>query len=124
MIHAVANKSQKFNTMMHDVFNYDFNLSIKSTEIAALFQQWLIQDTAVAFRIKREQQGGRFGDPEKHPYVWAVALYVDGLATRVHNARGQGREWASLDKVEVWLREIGISRRQVVNTLEDVTLKR
>ena len=124
MSHNVTRNLEKVNTMMHDVFNYDFNLSIKSTEIAALFQQWRIQDTAVAFRIKREQQGGGFGDADKYPNVWAVALYVDGLATRVHNARGQGREWASLDKVEIWLRDIGISRWQVVNTLEDVAVKR
>ena len=110
--------------MMYDVFGYDLNLSIKSTEIAALFQQWRIQDTAVVFKIVREQQGGGFGDPDKHPHVWAVALFVDGVATRVYNARNSGREWASLDKVEVWLREQGISRWQVVNTLEPVSLTR
>jgi len=36
----------------------------------------------------------------------------------------QGREWSNLDRLEIWLREQGISRWQVVNDLEEAGVKR
>lgn len=97
---------------------------VKSTDIAGLFSLWRIQNIATVYRAQREHQSGGFGNPEKHPHVWAVALMVDGLWARVHNARGQGREWSNLDRLEIWLREQGISRWQVVNDLEETGVKR
>jgi len=124
MIHTVNFYEEYVNSMIHIDFNYPLHLSVKSTDIPDLFSLWRIQNTASVYRIEREYQSGGFGNPDKHPYVWAVALLVDGLWARVHNTRDQGREWSDLDRLEIWLREQGISRWQVVNDLEEVGVKR
>jgi hypothetical protein len=110
--------------MIHIDFQCPLQLSVKSTDIPGLFSLWRIENTATVYRTEREYQSGGFGNPDKHPYVWAVALLVDGLWARVHNTRDQGREWSNLDRLEIWLREQGISRWQVVNDLEEVGVKR
>ena len=124
MVHTVFHIVYFVNSMVHIDFNTSPHLSIKSTDIPALFKLWRIQDTAMVYRTEREYQSGGFGNPDKHPYVWAVALLVDGQWARVHNTRDQGREWSNLDRLEIWLREQGISRWQVVNDLEPVGVKR
>ncbi len=70
------------------------------------------------FVLEGEYQSGGFGDPSKHPNIWAVAIMTDGQWARVHNARGQGREWSNLDRLEKWLREQGINQWQLLNNLE------
>lgn len=124
MIHTVTNYKESVNTMNHIDFEGPVQRRVKSTDIAGLFSVWRIQNTATVYRIEREYQSGGFGNPDKHPYVWAVALLVDGLWARVHNTRDQGREWSNLDRLEIWLREQGISRWQVVNDLEEVGVRR
>jgi transcription initiation factor IIE alpha subunit len=119
MIHNVAISKKDVNTMIHIDFNLVPMLSIKSTEILRLLETWRIQEIVV-YRTQREYQSGGFGDPDKHPHVWAVAIMVDGQWARVHNARGQGREWSNLDRLEKWLREQGVSRWYLVNEI-DVT---
>ena len=124
MIHTVSNYRRFINSMVHIDFQCPLQLSVKSTDIPGLFSLWRIENTATVYRTEREYQSGGFGNPDKHPYVWAVALLVDGLWARVHNTRDQGREWSNLDRLEIWLREQGISRWQVVNDLEEVGVKR
>ncbi len=103
--------------MIHIDINEAELLNLKSTEIQDLLASWRIQDIVV-YRTKRRYQSGGFGDPTKHPNVWAVAIMTDGQWARVHNARGQGREWSNLDRLEKWLREQGISQWQLLNTLD------
>jgi transcription initiation factor IIE alpha subunit len=117
MIHNVAISKKDVNTMIHIDFNLVPMLSIKSTEILRLLETWRIQEIVV-YRTQREYQSGGFGDPDKHPHVWAVAIMVDGQWARVHNARGQGREWSNLDRLEKWLREQGVSRWYLVNEID------
>jgi len=124
MIHTVIDSCENVNNMDHIDFYYPMQLSVKSTDIPALFKTWRIQNTAAVYRIKREQQNGGFGNPDKHPHAWAVALMVDGQWARVHNTRDQGREWSDLDRLEIWLREQGITRWQVVNDLDAVGARR
>ena len=124
MIHTVYNQNRFVNSMVHIDFQQPLQLSVKSTDIPDLFSLWRIANTATVYRTQREYQSGGFGNPDKHPYVWAVAVLVDGLWARVHNTRDQGREWSNLDRLEIWLREQGISRWQVVNDLEEVAVKR
>jgi hypothetical protein len=124
MIHTVRVNQKIVNSMDHIDFSYPLHSSVKSTDVPELFSLWRIQNTATVYRTEREYQSGGFGNPEKHPFVWAVALLVDGLWMRVHNTRDQGREWSNLDRLEVWLREQGISRWQVINDLEEVGVKR
>ena len=124
MMHTVSNYSKFVNSMAHIDFQCPLQLSVKSTDIPGLFSLWRIENTATVYRNEREYQSGGFGNPDKHPYVWAVALLIDGLWARVHNTRDQGREWSNLDRLEIWLREQGISRWQVVNDLETVGVKR
>lgn len=124
MIHTVNIYNEIVNSMSHIDFSSPLHSSVKSTDIPELFSLWRIQNTATVYRSERAYQSGGFGNPQKHPYVWAVALLVDGQWMRVHNTRDQGREWSNLDKLEMWLREQGISRWQVVNDLEEVGVKR
>jgi len=124
MMHTVTHHDGIVNSMEHTDFHYPLQLSVKSTDIRGLFSLWRIQNTAAVYRARREYQNGGFGDPARHPYVWAVALLVDGQWARVHNARDQGREWSNLDRLEIWLREQGISRWQVINDLEQTGVKR
>lgn len=110
--------------MDHIDFIYPPPLSVKSTDIPGLFATWRIQNTATVYRTVREHQSGGFGNPDRHPYAWAVALVVDGLWARVHNTRDQGREWSNLDRLEKWLRAQGISRWQVINDVDEVGVQR
>ena len=103
--------------MIHIDMNENGLLSLKSAEISDLLASWRIQDIVV-YRTQRQYQSGGFGDPTKHPNVWAVAVMTDGQWARVHNARGQGREWSNLDRLEKWLREQGISQWNLLNTLD------
>jgi len=123
-MHTVIVYEEIVNSMAHIDFQPPLQISVKSTDIPGLFSLWRIQNTATVYRIKREYQSGGFGDPDRHPYVWAVALLVDGQWARVHNTRDQGREWSNLDRLEIWLRERGISCWQVVNDLEETGVKR
>ncbi len=124
MAHTVDISCEFVNSMDHIDFHYSLQSSVKSTDIPDLFSLWRIQNTATVYRIKRAFQSGGFGNPEKHPHVWAVALLVDGQWARVHNTRDQGREWNNLDRLEIWLREQGISRWHVVNDIDAVGTKR
>ena len=124
MMHTVSICARIVNSMAHIDFHYPLQSSVKSTDIPGLFSLWRIESTAVVYRTEREYQSGGFGNPEQHPYVWAVALLVDGQWARVHNTRDQGREWSDLNRLEKWLREQGISRWQVINDLEEVGLRK
>ena len=74
----------------------------------------------VVYRVNRMQQGGGFGDQERHPFAWGVLVYVDGQLARINSARGAGREWNDLDRVERWLRSQGFSYWWTRNDLESV----
>ena len=105
------------NSMIHIDFNNEALLSLKSTEIPELLKAWRVQDIVV-YRTLRQFQSGGFGDPNKHPNVWGVVIMTDGQWARIYNARGQGREWSNLDRLEKWLREQGVSQWKLINTLE------
>ena len=113
----------KVNTMNHIVLNEETLISLKSTEIRELLDTWRIQEILV-YRALRQYQSGGFGDPDKHPNIWAVAIMTDGQWARVHNARGQGREWSNLDRLEKWLREQGINYWRLQNSLEQIDIKK
>ncbi len=117
MTHNVLFNIEIVNSMIHIDLSETKLLSLKSTEIQGLLDTYRIQEIVV-YRTKREYQSGGFGDPNKHPNIWAVAIMTDGQWARIHNARGQGREWSNLDRLEKWLREHGISQWQLLNSLE------
>ena len=117
MDHNVLSKHGNVNSMTHIDLNEATLLNLKSTEIQGLLDAYRVQDIVV-YRTRREYQSGGFGDPSNHPYVWAVAIMTDGQWARIHNARGQGREWSNLDRLEKWLREQGIPQWQLLNTLD------
>ena len=75
-------------------------------------------ETALVYRVARVHQGGGYGDQDKHPLAWAVAVYVDSQLCRVFNARGAGREWNSIDRLSSWLREQGFWYWWTRNDLE------
>ncbi len=74
----------------------------------------------VVYRVNRMQQGGGYGDQERHPFAWGVLVYVDGQLARINSARGAGREWNDLDRVERWLRAQGFAYWWTRNDLEAV----
>lgn len=92
--------------------------AITQADIAPIRNAGRIADHAVIYRVVRMHQAGGYGDQDKHPLAWAVALYVDGQLCRVYNARGSGREWVSLDKLGAWLREQGFWYWWTRNDLE------
>ena len=73
---------------------------------------------AVVYRVWRVQAGGGFGDQAKNPLTWGVLVYVDGKLARIYSARGLGREWSNLDRLEKWLRSQGFWHWWMRNDLE------
>ncbi len=81
--------------------------SVTQSDLAPLRAMGRLGEYAVVYRVNRSVQGGGFGNQSRHPRTWAVLVYVDGQAARVYSARGHGREWSSLDRLERWLRDQG-----------------
>ncbi len=94
--------------------------SITQADLAPLRNNARLGEYAVVFRVERLHQGGGYGDQDKHPLAWAVAVYVDNQLCRVYNARGSGREWNSIDKLAGWLRDQGFWYWWTRNDLEPV----
>jgi len=94
--------------------------SVTQADLAPLRAAGRLGDLALIFRVERVHQGGGYGDQDKHPLAWAVAVYVDSQLCRVFNARGAGREWNSIDRLAGWLREQGFWYWWTRNDLEPV----
>lgn len=94
--------------------------SLTQSDIAPLRANGRLGEYAVIYRVVRVHQSGGYGDQNRHPHAWAVALYLDGQLYRVFNARGAGREWLSLDKLSCWLRTQGFWYWWTRNDLEAV----
>ena len=92
--------------------------TVRQSDLPYLRQTYRLIGYPTVARVPRLQQGGGFGDQEGHPYAWAVFVQVDGLARRVSSARGHGREWNSLDRLERWLRSQGFRYWWVSNELD------
>jgi adenine-specific DNA methylase len=92
--------------------------SITQADLAPIRGEGRLGEYAVIYRIERIHQGGGYGDQGRHPFAWAVAVYIDNQLFRVFNARGAGREWNSLDKLGDWLREQGFYYWWTRNDLE------
>lgn len=95
----------------HDAASQDAALGVAMTitqaDLEYLRAVGRLGDFAVVYRVWREQAGGGFGDQEKNPQTWGVLVYVDGQLARIYSARGSGREWSNLDRLEKWLRAQG-----------------
>ena len=94
------------------------SVTVRQSDLASLYQTERLSDRVLVYRVVRSQLGGGFGDQHKHPFAWAVIVHVDGRPARVISARGAGREWTSLDRLERWLREQGFRYWCVRNDLE------
>lgn len=106
MEHNVARSQTIFNNMDQDVA-LGITTSATQADLAPLRAAGRLGEFAVVYRVSRSHQGGGFGDQDRHPLTWAVLVYVDGQAARIYSARGNGREWSSLDRLERWLRDQG-----------------
>ncbi|MEZ5933257.1 MAG: hypothetical protein R3F54_15155 [Alphaproteobacteria bacterium] len=107
--------------MSQDV-NLGVSLSITQADLPFLRAAGRLGEYAVVYRVERRQQGGGFGDQDKRPFAWGVLVYVDGLLARINSARGSGREWNSLDRLEPWLRSQGFWYWWTRNDLEALAL--
>lgn len=94
--------------------------SVSQADIAPLRQAARLGEYALVYRVERLHRGGGYGDQDKHPMAWAVAVYVDGQLYRVYNARGAGREWNNVDRLANWLRDQGFWYWWMRNDLEPV----
>jgi len=94
--------------------------SVTQAHLAPLRDGARLGEFALVYRIERLHRGGGYGDQDKHPLAWAVAVYVDNQLCRVYNARGAGREWNSIDRLCGWLREQGFWYWWTRNDLEPV----
>jgi hypothetical protein len=117
MVHNVVNELNFVNTMNQDVY-LGIAGSVTQADLAPLREAARLGDFAVVYRIERLHQGGGYGDQDKHPLSWAVAVYVDTQLCRVFNARGAGREWNSIDRLGSWLRDQGFWYWWTRNDLE------
>lgn len=119
MEHNVVNNQQIVNTMTQDV---DLGIvgTVTQADLAPLRIAGRLGEAALVFRVERVHQGGGYGDQDKHPLAWAVAVYVDSQLCRVYNARGAGREWNSIDRLSGWLREQGFWYWWTRNDLEPI----
>lgn len=117
MAHNVARLFELRNIMSQDVA-LGITLTVTQAELAFLRAAGRLGEYAVAYRVDRNNLGGGFGDQDKHPLTWAALVYVDGQAARIYSARGNGREWSSLDRLERWLRDQGFWCWWVRNDVE------
>lgn len=117
MLHDVGESEGNVNTMDQDVM-LGVSTSVTQADIPFLRAAGRLGEYAVVYRVARNQLGGGFGDQDKHPYAWGVLVYVDTLVARVYSARGAGREWNSLDRLSLWLRENGFWYWWTRNDLE------
>lgn len=92
--------------------------AITQADLPFLREAGRLGEYAVVYRVYRIQQGGGFGDQDKHPFAWGVLVYVDGQLGRIYSARGAAREWNSLDRLEKWLRGQGFWYWWTRNDLE------
>ena len=94
--------------------------TITQADLPFLRENLRLGEHPVVYRVHRKQKGGGFGDQDKHPFAWGILVYVDGQLARINSARGAGREWNDLDKVERWLRGQGFNVWWTRNDLEEV----
>ncbi len=92
--------------------------TITQAEIPIVRYQGRLGAHAVVYRVHRSKQGGGFGDRDKHPYAWSVIIYADTLPLRINSARGDRREWSTLDRVAQWMVENGFPLWWTRNDLE------
>ncbi len=93
-------------------------MTITQADLSYLRALGSLGEYAVVYRVWREQAGGGFGDQAKNPHTWGVLVYVDGQLARIYSARGAGREWSNLDRLEKWLRAQGFWYWWTRNDLE------
>lgn len=114
------------DTLSGNIMNQDVllgvSLTITQADLPFLRAAGRLGEYAVVYRVERRQQGGGFGDQDKRPFAWGVLVYVDGLLARINSARGSGREWNSLDRLEPWLRSQGFWYWWTRNDLEALAL--
>ncbi len=119
MMHNVVNEFKYVNIMAQDVA-LGITGSVTQADLAPLRIAERLGEYALIYRVERVHQGGGYGDQDKHPMAWAIAVYVDGQLCRVFNARGAGREWNSIDRLSSWLRDQGFWCWWTRNDLEPV----
>ncbi|MEQ8334045.1 hypothetical protein [Nisaea sp.] len=107
--------------MMQDV-SLGVTTTITQADIPVLRAAGRLGEYAVVYRSYRQQQGGGFGDQEKHPFAWGVLAYVDTQLARVYSARGLPREWTDLTRLEKWMREQGFWYWWMRNDLEPLSM--
>lgn len=93
-------------------------MTVSQADLAYLRAVGSLGEYAVVYRVWREQAGGGFGDQSKNPHTWGVLVYVNGQLARIYSARGAGREWSNLDRLEKWLRSQGFWYWWTRNDLE------
>lgn len=94
------------------------SMTVTQADLAYLRAVGSLGEYAVVYRVWREQAGGGFGDQSKNPHTWGVLVYVNGQLARIYSARGAGREWSNLDRLEKWLRSQGFWYWWTRNDLE------
>ena len=119
MLHDVGFLGKKVNTMDQDVA-LGVTMTVTQADLPYLREDLRLGEFPVVYRVHRQQQGGGFGDQDKHPFAWGVLVYVDGQLARINSARGFGREWNDLTRIEPWLRSQGFSYWWTRNDLEQV----
>ena len=82
MNHNVVNNPNIVNTMDQDA-QLGITGTVTQADLAPLRDGARLGEFAVVYRVERLHQGGGYGDQDKHPLAWAVAVYVDNQLCRV-----------------------------------------
>ena len=96
--------------------------TLTQAELPIVREQGRLGEYAVIYRTYRTKQGGGFGDRSKHPFSWAAIVYIDGVPLRINSARGDRREWSTLDRVATWMVDNGFKYWWTRNDLEVAAL--
>lgn len=94
--------------------------TIRQPDLVRLIQSGEISDYPVAVRTPREVLGGGYANHVRHPNTWTAYFLVGGEWAQLLSARGLRREWASLDRLENWLRGMSFRFFWVRNDIDPI----
>lgn len=94
---------------------------LRQPDLAVLREDYRVQGEPMVRLVPRETRGGGFGNIDDHPLAWGVWVMADGQWRRIVSARGNAREWTSLDRVADWLQGLGFSSFSVDSTRTDAS---
>jgi hypothetical protein len=77
----------------------------------------IIGDQAIVRRVERTISGGGLARKDKNPWAWSIEIPIGDGLYGLYSARGERREWTDLNRLEIYLRELGFKQWKAVNPM-------